>query len=550
VKRYEDDVLPGADSAFAFDELSRLTQVQESTWNSSTITTKTCQEDWTLDQFRNWLTYKKDSDGDGAYSTAKVNDIFDDGVFDIANKYTKRVDKKPTPSVDKNMAYTPTGALTNDGKAYKDMKYDAWGRLVEVRNQSSVVQAAYRYNGVGHRITWQDDADNDADVDANDPVYHLAVTEGGSMLAIHRGSDANVKEQIYLHLRGLNGWPSVKCDGETEVIVVDADRSTAWSAAADTVTETRSYLLTNQRGDVVTVISDAGRVRERPRYSAYGVPITLTEIDFNLDGNIDPDDPSDFIGAPYDWDLDGDTDATDNSNFASDYGLVSGNSYGRAVLSLEGVRNILGYAGYVGDRFIRGSGSSTTQGGQGFKWHVRHRVLDSGLGRWTRRDPLGYVDGMGLYEYVASAGPSSTDPTGLVVNCRLGNDYTTNLNCCYEACDESLGEVNPLGIQCCYYACQEDPRDPAHAMIKCLVDNPYVRVRVPTSRRRPQAQPSIPITRPIPGYPGQRPVAPFPGRLGPPPFQDVPLIPKPPGWPGWLPWPKIPIPLLQDWPWW
>jgi len=31
---------------------------------------------------------------------------------------------------------------------------------------------------------------------------------------------------------------------------------------------------------------------------------------------------------------------------------------------------------------------------------VRHRAYDPELGRWTRRDPIGYVDGMGLYQYV------------------------------------------------------------------------------------------------------------------------------------------------------
>jgi len=263
------------------------------------------------------------------------------------------------------MAYTPSGALTNGGKTYKDMKYDAWGRLVEVRNQSSVVQAAYRYNGVGHRITWQDDADNDADVDANDPVYHLAVTEGGSMLAIYRGSDANVKEQIYLHLRGLNGWPSVKCDGETEVIVVDADRSTAWSAAADTVTETRSYLLTNQRGDVVTVISDAGRVRERPRYSAYGVPMLIMRTDWDADGDVDSGtgagtdqaayEADYFAGSPparADYNLDGTIDPDDLSDYIADRGTDAGGSYGYGRLSSAAVGNRKGFGGWEHGRTV------------------------------------------------------------------------------------------------------------------------------------------------------------------------------------------------------
>jgi len=267
------------------------------------------------------------------------------------------VDKKPTPSVDKNMAYTPTGALTNDGKTYKDMKYDAWGRLVEVRNQSSVVQAVYRYNGLGHRITWHDDADNDADVDANDPIYHLAVTEGGSMLAVYRGSDANVKEQIYLHLRGLNGWPSTKCDGETEVIVVDADRSTSWAAAADSTAETRSYLLTNQRGDVVTLISEAGRVRERPRYSAYGVPMLIMRTDWDADGDVDSStgagtdqaayEADYFAGSPparADYNLDGSIDPDDLSDYIADRTSDAGGSYGYGGLSSAGVGNRKGFA--------------------------------------------------------------------------------------------------------------------------------------------------------------------------------------------------------------
>jgi len=47
-------------------------------------------------------------------------------------------------------------------------------------------------------------------------------------------------------------------------------------------------------------------------------------------------------------------------------------------------------------------------------YHVRHRMYHSTLGRWLGRDPLGYVDGMGLYAY-GGAGPlRSLDPEGLL----------------------------------------------------------------------------------------------------------------------------------------
>jgi RHS repeat-associated protein len=56
----------------------------------------------------------------------------------------------------------------------------------------------------------------------------------------------------------------------------------------------------------------------------------------------------------------------------------------------------------------------------GYRWdgesglyQVRFRYLHPGLGRWVSRDPLGYVDGMGLYEYAGSNPFRYLDPTGL-----------------------------------------------------------------------------------------------------------------------------------------
>jgi hypothetical protein len=49
--------------------------------------------------------------------------------------------------------------------------------------------------------------------------------------------------------------------------------------------------------------------------------------------------------------------------------------------------------------------------------HVRHRVYLADLGRWTRRDPAGYVDGMNVYAYVGAMPVVKVDPMGLV-DCR------------------------------------------------------------------------------------------------------------------------------------
>jgi len=46
-------------------------------------------------------------------------------------------------------------------------------------------------------------------------------------------------------------------------------------------------------------------------------------------------------------------------------------------------------------------------------YHVRHRYYHPQLGRWMSRDPLGYVNGMGLYEYCIGIPTGFNDPSGL-----------------------------------------------------------------------------------------------------------------------------------------
>jgi RHS repeat-associated protein len=96
-----------------------------------------------------------------------------------------------------------------------------------------------------------------------------------------------------------------------------------------------------------------------------------------------------------DLNLDGTINATDQSTQLGNIGVSSG------FAELTRNRNRLGYAGYAAD-------SESAE-----RWHVRHRVLESKLGRWTKRDPAGYVDGASLLAYSASAPMRMSDPIGL-----------------------------------------------------------------------------------------------------------------------------------------
>ena len=45
----------------------------------------------------------------------------------------------------------------------------------------------------------------------------------------------------------------------------------------------------------------------------------------------------------------------------------------------------------------------------------RRRVLSPRLGRFLQRDPVGYVDGMGLYEYLRGSPTCYSDPAGTML---------------------------------------------------------------------------------------------------------------------------------------
>ncbi|MBK9189403.1 MAG: hypothetical protein IPM33_10660 [Phycisphaerales bacterium] len=71
------------------------------------------------------------------------------------------------------------------------------------------------------------------------------------------------------------------------------------------------------------------------------------------------------------------------------------------------VGNRRGYAGYEYAPELEGTGAAGRH-----LYHVRHRVYDADVGRWTRRDPLGYVDGMGLYGVCGGMAIGKVDPLG------------------------------------------------------------------------------------------------------------------------------------------
>ena len=120
----------------------------------------------------------------------------------------------------------------------------------------------------------------------------------------------------------------------------------------------------------------------------------------------------------------------DNSNddmlLEEGYNVHSGLS-GVGRVSSSSVGNRKGYAGYEWDETIS-------------VYHVRHRVYLPEIGRWSRRDPLGYVDGMSLYQYVALSPVRYLDQLGL----RRCNDIRPTPNHIPSTNGCGSGLFNPL----------------------------------------------------------------------------------------------------------
>jgi RHS repeat-associated protein len=154
-------------------------------------------------------------------------------------------------------------------------------------------------------------------------------------------------------------------------------------------------------------------VIDRIAYSPYGEATRTLRSDVNGDGFVNQSDYSGVIRprngatigtASYvveaDLDRNGVINQIDYDISIADDGKSSSGGVGEAGLFSRGVRNSIGYCGYI---FNEDSGLYT----------VRFRTYSPTLGRWLERDPAGYVDGANTYAYLNSGPIGSVDPTGL-----------------------------------------------------------------------------------------------------------------------------------------
>ena len=184
-------------------------------------------------------------------------------------------------------------------------------------------------------------------------------------------------------------------------------------------TEEITFQLTDAQFSVIALVAPGSPsvVIDRIAYTPYGEPTRRLRSDVDGNGVVDSRDYEDviqqLIGTPItsptyrveaDLDRNGTITLADYDICIADDGkkIVGGGGVGETDLFSPGVRNSVGYCGYIHNE---DTGLYT----------VRFRTYSPTLGRWLTRDPLGYVDGMGLYEYAKSTPANLMDPLGLHV---------------------------------------------------------------------------------------------------------------------------------------
>lgn len=261
-------------------------------------------------------------------------------------------------------------------------------------------------------------------------------------IASPRRAGARQVEVFIHHAAGVGGFGGSSYIDS--LVCRERDASEAWTSAADPLDE-RRYVGQNWRADVSVVWNTAGSVIEWMRYTPYGEAVTHPWINADFDrsgGTPDGSDESAFLTA---WNL-GDASADmnrsggtpDNADVTAFY-----DAWNNADAPIDGVGGYsgirAGYAGYQWDP-------------SGNIYHVRHRVYRTDLGRWTRRDPLGYVDGMGLYEYVRGMSVVGVDPMGLALVD----------GCCSGGPNHSAGPINLIRMW-------PNPRERLESCFECAV---------------------------------------------------------------------------------
>ncbi len=264
-------------------------------------------QSWKLDALGNW-------------TSVTTNGATQKRTANAQNQYTS-VSGGLTPTYDNN------GNLTTDPTNGNTYVYDAWNRLVAVKNGGNTL-TSYTYDALNRRVT---------------------ESHPGTLTDLYYNDQWQViEEQVNGQTQTQYVWDPLAMD-----TLVERD-----SNPINGNLTLRLYAQQDTNGNVTALVDTSGNVLERFVYTPYGQLTVLSPT----------------------W-----------STLGSD-------AYNWLYLFQAG-------------RFDPASGL----------YDFRNRDYAPILGRWLQQDPVGYVDGANLYDYLADNPVNYVDPMGTVVTCTMVN---------------------------------------------------------------------------------------------------------------------------------
>ncbi|RNC81191.1 MAG: hypothetical protein ED559_05160 [Phycisphaera sp.] len=414
----------GRDMAFQYDGLNRLYGVTKGTDANDNGSLATSEYDFGLSEYAfdhlgNWTEFRQDLDLNGSFGSGEV----EERTVNLINELEERETESGTPPftfiTGENYEYDDNGNLVSstikNGNTEIVYIYDAWNRLVKVNKETTTTSqqgttvtvtllGEYEYNALNHQTVRTADPEPNTAGDIEQRRYYYLLSW---QLAEEHVDDSYDSGTGFVHERtgqfyygdgGIDDACYRRIDANADGDYLDS-------------TDSHWYLLRDIQGNVVAVVDETGALHERVHYNPWGQARHSWPGDFDGDGDVDATDggyytaltlpvaiTSTSYNADLDLDFDGDIDLNDQTLFNT-AGYKSALPAG-SVSDRAGPDNPFGYASYLHRPETN-------------LYLARHRHYDPIDGRWISRDPIGYLDGYNLYEYVSSSPNRYGDSYGL-----------------------------------------------------------------------------------------------------------------------------------------
>jgi len=215
------------------------------------------EEDWSLDMTGNWTDYVQ--------KTAGNTDLDQDRTQNEVNEITNITETAGTawitPVQDKNgnMTTVPKPSSLSSGLI---CKYDAWNRLVEVKDGETVI-GFYEYDGQNRRIKRHLDTDSPTDPDGLDTYVHYFYNTRWQTVET-RDTTTESDQPENLQPKHQYIWSPRYIDSP-----ILRDENTDQDSLCD---DERLYYLGDANFNVTSLVDSSGDATERYVYDPYGRP--------------------------------------------------------------------------------------------------------------------------------------------------------------------------------------------------------------------------------------------------------------------------------------